>query len=1051
MPTQSRGFFACDYCGLQHDTLEEATEHESSQCPRAQARRQISYLPFQQQQQQILPQRHQNFFLQQGQIHQHHDQQQPNHQAFTTMGPAATIAMEGIEAYPQYTQFANYPGHKGIFPLSGIDSYQKSATIGASMSMTPPRCFRIVDFPPDQSANHLSVSDRLACQNMEIFEASQDFILECKRAGGIRHESRIALKQIGLRCRNCGYGSNNNNNTNKHMTTEQFSFDFSTDLASVGDSVRNITDRHLISCKMTDHEVREACQRAASKRKQRKRGPGVTPDDRNIKEDNDNDERNRSALVNYCIDFCQQKGIANKASQHGNKMGIEFITTTRDSAQAVETSDFGVAMGGDLGGGSGLSYPAPHLEQHQLYDSSNLPFYQESDKTWHCKFCSYVPHQFRDSQSIWSSPGGGAPPNSFIGQHLSVCRVYQQQQQQQNFTLHPTSISPPAPATALMPFNTTPSYSSHPVSYGIQPHGQPPTSLWETTSSIGGSGQQHPHNLQYMPPHQESNYPYGHSQYPPPGTTTLSHTKESSSVGARFLEHRGLSNAYSDERPRCIRGGKKSGVRSSALKSEIGPRTIFGGENSTDNMNNAMDFLAHYDREYYERDPAHAAIPKLVLDEDHLLLTDYFFYLMKQLRLCRFTESDRKTRGGKREKIKIGYGGLQCIHCSDLPMSRKFFWSNVDRLANSFAEIPGHVLKCRRCPQRNKDALMRLKQGHAEQMSKLPRGSQKIFFRRMWRRLHDGDPQDEEVAPIVQVQVDPPKADIALESRSRPPLTAIATSPEKGLDDLSQSGSHSGSITVLSDETILVMQRSAKEAAKALMLSSTSSGGPSSPSSRILVAIPEDKEWLSDIDAYVRKQLEVFCATEDDVAAAQSDRKYSITVGQVGIRCIHCSIAQGCDAIGHATAYPFSINAIYESVKEFHRLHLDSCSNLPATTKSKLNSMKGASSLSSLLRKYYTLAAKALGLRDTKNGIRTGGESNPIGSLAAFTFAEAEETNLTKNDEGNKEDKQLSADDRGEISFAPSNDSSRGTKRSGSPSVTLLGSQSKPKSAKWGI
>ena len=109
--------------------------------------------------------------------------------------------------------------------------------------------------------------------------------------------------------------------------------------------------------------------------------------------------------------------------------------------------------------------------------------------------------------------------------------------------------------------------------------------------------------------------------------------------------------------------------------------------------------------------------------------------------------------------------------------------------------------------------------------------------------------------------------------------------------------------------------------------------------------------------------------------------------------------------------------------------------------------MKGASSLSSLLRKYYTLAAKALGLRDTKNGIRTGGESNPIGSLAAFTFAEAEETNLSKNDEGNKEDKQLSADDRGEISFAPSNDSSRGTKRSGSPSVTLLGSQSKPKSA----
>ena len=137
-----------------------------------------------------------------------------------------------------------------------------------------------------------------------------------------------------------------------------------------------------------------------------------------------------------------------------------------------------------------------------------------------------------------------------------------------------------------------------------------------------------------------------------------------------------------------------SGRTASALGSAKMPPFGLSGENSTDAMNNAMNFLGQFDKEHYARDPANAAIPKLVLDEDHLLLTNYFFYLMKQLRLCRFTENDRKTRGGKREKIKIGYGGLQCIHCADLPMSRKFFWSNVDRLANSFAEIPGHVLQC---------------------------------------------------------------------------------------------------------------------------------------------------------------------------------------------------------------------------------------------------------------------------------------------------------------------------------------------------------------------
>jgi hypothetical protein len=344
---------------------------------------------------------------------------------------------------------------------------------------------------------------------------------------------------------------------------------------------------------------------------------------------------------------------------------------------------------------------------------------------------------------------------------------------------------------------------------------------------------------------------------------------------------------------------------------------------------------------------------------------------------------------------------------------------------------------------------MRLKQGHPDQMSKLPRGSQKIFFRRMWRRLHDGDPQDEdEDTPAMQVP-SPQAAMLQLKNR-RPPIAAIATSPDKSIDDLSHSGSHSGSITVLSDETILVMQRSAKEAARALAISTANKSGPSSPSSRILVAIPEDKEWLSDIDAYVRKQLEVFSATEDDVAAAQADRKYPIAIGQVGIRCIHCSIAQGHDAIGHAIAYPFSISGIYESVKEFHRLHLDSCPNLPVTTKSKLNSMKGASSLSSVLRKYYTLAAKALGLRDTKDGIRTGGESNPIGSIAAFTFAETEESSPTNNIEDSKEERKLSPrskssaglkQESGESGFAQPDTSSR--KRSGSPSGS-----SKPKSAK---
>jgi len=401
-------------------------------------------------------------------------------------------------------------------------------------------------------------------------------------------------------------------------------------------------------------------------------------------------------------------------------------------------------------------------------------------------------------------------------------------------------------------------------------------------------------------------------------------------------------------------------------------------------IRNAIDHLTNRETEYYERTPSASKADRLVLDEDKLLLTDYFYFLMKQLRLCRFSESDRKTRGGKREKIKIGYGGLQCIHCADIPNSRKFFWSNVDRLANSFAEIPGHVLKCRRCPMQTKEALLQLKQFHPEQMARLPRGSQKVFFRRMWRRLHDDDDDDGTAeassgqgAGSEDVKAEGAEEDKEKEATPKKESPASKADKEKSPDSVSE-------------ESTVLLQRSTLEAAK-ILADAVPAGQPNSLSSHVLLAIPEDKEWLSDSDCFIRKQLEVFCATEADVATAQADKKYPVHVGQVGIRCIHCSLAKDMHgASGTAVAFPFAVTGIYEAVREFQRLHLDSCDNLPEATKDKLAAFKGASSLSSVLRKYYVLAAKALGIHDTREGIRAGGEAAPLGSQAAFSFAEGD-------------------------------------------------------------
>jgi hypothetical protein len=189
-------------------------------------------------------------------------------------------------------------------------------------------------------------------------------------------------------------------------------------------------------------------------------------------------------------------------------------------------------------------------------------------------------------------------------------------------------------------------------------------------------------------------------------------------------------------------------------------------------------------------------------------------------------------------------------------------------------------------------------------------------------------------------------------------------------------------------ESVILIERTSQEAARALAATDLEHPAPPSPSSRVLLAIPEDKEWLSDMDCFMRRQVEVFCASSEDVLAARSDRKYPVTIGQIGIRCIHCALSKPrFGARGTAVAFPFAINGIFESVRELGRTHLESCENMPKSVKDRLVSFRGSSSLSSVLRKYYILAAKALGLYDTPEGIRAGAESVPLGPQAAFAFS----------------------------------------------------------------
>lgn len=376
---------------------------------------------------------------------------------------------------------------------------------------------------------------------------------------------------------------------------------------------------------------------------------------------------------------------------------------------------------------------------------------------------------------------------------------------------------------------------------------------------------------------------------------------------------------------------------------------------------------------------------QLAEDEDRLLLTDFFFYLFKQLRPCRFKEADRKTRGGKRQTIKIGYGGLQCVHCAAKSNPRKFFWATVDRLANSFWEIPNHILKCQHCPEKTRNSLLILKGSHSEQMTRLPRGSQKIFLRKMWRKLHENDPTDDVAGTAVAAsgfskrrpKQPPPPIETSMPDTTPPRPSKIARKKETTEESPGTSAS---------DGTVVVVERSSEEAAKALAYAAMQSGPPS-PSSRVLLSTPDDRQWLSDHDCFIRKQVEVFCATREDIEQAAAENKGNIREGQVGLRCIHCALSKQRSLNGDSVSYPPSIGAIYDTVREFVRLHLESCRNLHRDARNHLAESKGASSLSSVLRKYYQMSAKSIGLVDAGDMIRATGQYVPLQSQD-FTFGD---------------------------------------------------------------
>jgi hypothetical protein len=179
--------------------------------------------------------------------------------------------------------------------------------------------------------------------------------------------------------------------------------------------------------------------------------------------------------------------------------------------------------------------------------------------------------------------------------------------------------------------------------------------------------------------------------------------------------------------------------------------------------------------------------------------------------------------------------------------------------------------------------------------------------------------------------------------------------------------------------------------------------------------MPSDSDSLSDRQCYVRSEMvEIFAATDKDVAARHSKGAQKLVEGQVGIRCVHCSHLRPRDRAERAVCYPSSISRIYQTVADMQRFHFEQCREIPLEIRKIYKSLKttrprGVGSPQT----YWIQSAKLLDLVDSKDGIRFGAdlakevEEGRQKEQQAAQQQDEEETAVKQEQESDQEEEEL--------------------------------------------
>lgn len=500
MPKQSRGFFTCDFCGFAHDTLEEATEHEQTQCTKR---------PPQPAHYRGPPPRYnnepENSFLGVAAT--------PHHtlrfRVVPLMGPndnRTLVAKEDIPAVNSLDLFEAPPDLASLFDGSGgTPVMTRQVGLRCSYCSTSKPNHKNTIFPATLAS--IASDVRLIADNhLPNCEFAPDDIRDaCLQAIRHRRESSDEQNRMNLVeycvgfCRHLGITNKHPHkmgiafaDTEGHLMPYTPSETPATLRGPPSGAMYSLGDRMGLPSSNEHRMGFPTVTRPMSMMGGHMMGPGdaIAPTPLQRRRDRPDPTMDRGLYPNSAErSYAAQTpaGFPTPFSQGPPGSDGRYGQDVQTPAQPVFEGKGQTPMSSHRSESSSppQGYPAYDLPP-------NFPFYQETDRTWHCKFCCHVHPSYRDPQAIWQASGGAPPPGNFIDSHLGMCRAYHQ------------STMPP------------PMYQGPPPPYGApwMVAGYPPPPGWDGHSpphTGAGTPPSHHHHGQYpgpLPGPQDLQYPY---------------------------------------------------------------------------------------------------------------------------------------------------------------------------------------------------------------------------------------------------------------------------------------------------------------------------------------------------------------------------------------------------------------------------------------------------------------------------------------------------------------------------------------------------------------